>query len=394
MIIVQVALVAALLVVSGLLVRTLQRMQGLEPGFEPDNLLTASVSLDDARYGTANEVAALFERAAARVRQTPGVESVAVGLSLPYQRPLNLGFKLLTGDDQRPQGTDFVYVTPGFFETLRIPIHVGRDLSGAGAAGGSRDVVVNRRFAEMYLTDADPIGFPLATAGGEARIVGVAGDVMQRTGLVRTDPLGPSPTIYIDVRNLSDPTLQLVHQWFRPSWVVRKRPDVPAALALAEMRKAIESADPLLPIASLESMAETQAGAWERQRMQALLAGSLALLAAALAAIGIYGLIAQIALERRRETGLRLALGASVAQAIRTAAAPGLKLTLAGLGIGGALAYYAGQAARSLIWGVAPTDPVSYAASAGLLLAVAACASLAPALKIARLNPASVLREE
>jgi ABC-type antimicrobial peptide transport system permease subunit len=186
--------------------------------------------------------------------------------------------------------------------------------------------------------------------------------------------------------------MQLVHGWFSPNWIVRS--SAPAEGVIAGMQRGIQEADPQLPFAGFHSMEDVRHGALAEERFQAMLLGALAGLALLLAAVGIYGLIANSVAERTRELGIRLALGATVPQAIRSVALPGLTLALAGVAIGSVLAGFASRLLRHLIWGVHPGDPSTFAAAGIGLLGVAAAASFLPALRVARLNPADTLRQE
>jgi ABC-type antimicrobial peptide transport system permease subunit len=160
------------------------------------------------------------------------------------------------------------------------------------------------------------------------------------------------------------------------------------------MQRALESVDPRLPFAGFHSMDDVRHSALAQERFQAVLLGALAGLALLLAAVGIYGLIANSVAERTRELGIRLALGATVPQAMRSVALPGVALALAGVMAGSVLAGFASQLLRHLVWGVRPGDPLTFVAVGIGLLGVAAAASFLPALRVTRLNPAETLRQE
>jgi predicted permease len=391
----EVALGVVLLVGAGLLIRTFTHLRGLNPGFDAHNVITAQLSLQDARYANSLAVNRLFERSLARVRELPGVESAAVTVSLPYERALNSGFQRLDGPhvDTEPQITNMFYITPEFFRVLRIPLLRGRVFTAADSSTAAPAVVVSESFVKMYLRGDDALGRHLDLGGGDKReIVGVVGDIQQKSGWGDGAPSAAMPDIYIPSTQVEDKFMQLVHTWFSPSWIVRS--SGPAEGTIAGMQRALESVDPQLPFAGFHSMEDVRYRALAQERFQAVLLGALAGLALLLAAVGIYGLIANSVAERTRELGIRLALGATVGQAIRTVALPGVALALAGVVAGSVLAGFATQLLRRLVWGVRPGDPATFVAVGIGLLGVAAAASFLPALRVVRLNPAETLRQE
>ena len=390
----EIALAVLLLIGAGLLVRTLAHLYGLKPGFDPANVITASFSLQDARYTTSQRVNQLFDSGLARLRELPGVESAAVGLSLPYERPLNDGFRRMDGPEASDQdiGTDLCYITPEYFQTLRIPLVRGRAFRGADGPSTAPVVIVNQAFVKKYLSKQEAVGSHLLMGSESREIVGVTGDVQQKRDWGGFEPFRPTPTAYIPASQTSDQFLTLVHTWFSPSWVVRANGS-PKSVTQAIQSTALKI-DPLLPIAAVHTIEDLRAESLKSQRFEATLLAALSLLALLLAVVGIYGLMAQSVAERRREMGIRIALGATVARAIRAAAAPGIFLALMGVLAGCVLAALSSRVLEHLIFGVSALDPVTYATVGVGLLAAAAVASLIPALRIAALNPSETLREE
>ena len=390
----EVALGMVLLVSAGLILRPLLYLNGLNPGFEARNVLTASLSLRDARYTSEGAVYRLFNSSLTKLRETPGVEEAGIGLTLPYERPLNNGVRVMDGPDLTTEmkGTDLLYVTPGYFETLRFTMRRGRKFEDQDRAEAPRVAIVNESFVRQFLKDDSPLSRHLSLGGPVYEIVGVVTDVQQQSGLGGFDPVAPSPTVYVPAAQLSGKDFVAMHNYYSPHWVVRA---AGSQTEIAQsMRAAVASVDRQLPFAEFRSMDEVRSGAFSRQRLHAVLLGSLAALALVLAAVGIYGLVAHSVMERTREFGIRLALGASRWQTIGQAARPGVLLTLIGAGIGFFLAQGAGRLLASVLWGVQPDDRTAFLSVTALLLIVAALASLIPSLRIARLDPATTLREE
>ena len=392
LVITEVALGVALLVTTGLLVRTFVNLRGLSPGFEPSGLVTASVSMQDARYTTATHINQLFDDSLRRLRATPGIDAAAVSLELPYERLLNKGFRFV-GDAEAPVA-NVAYVSPGFFETLRIPIRRGRGVLETDSAAAPPVVVVNESFVRVFSKDREILGRRLRTGNVEREIVGVVGNVQQRSSFAVAElgqgPLLPMPIIFVPAAQTTDAEFRTAHIWFSPVWTVRARSSSDASLAL---RRAITGADPLLPLSTVRSMKEVMAASTSEWRLLMALVGVLAAAAILLAAIGIHGLIAHSVAERRREFGIRMALGATAGHAVRRVAAGGIVLSLAGAILGGLLSMVSVGLVRSYLWGVEPHDPVTYAGVALFLLAVATVASVLPSLRILRLDPAQSLRD-
>jgi predicted permease len=393
----EVALGVVLLVGAGLLTRTFLSLQNLSPGFDLTNVVTGAASLEDSRYQTAEQATQLFDRTLEKIRALPGVESAAVSLGLPYERILNLGFRPLDGEAaaEAAEGRNFIanvtYTTPGYFETLRMPLRSGRVLAAGDRDGAPPVVVVNEAFQRLYYSKDGVLGRRVRLSGVEREVVGIVGDVQYRQpGWGEGGPIRTTPLIYLPAAQTPSSTMNLVHTWFSPTWIVRT--STPVAGMDRALRAAIAEVDPQLPLASVQSMAEVRAEASASQRFMMVLAGLLSAASMLLAAIGIHGLISSSIVERTREIGIRMALGSTASQAMRTVTVPGIVLTLAGLAAGVALARASTQYIASLLWGVEPTDPATYIVVAALILGVATVASVLPALRILRLDPATTLR--
>jgi predicted permease len=389
----EVALGVVLVIGAGLLVRTFQKLANLSPGFSPDHLFTASASLQDTRYATTAAGAWLFRETLDRMRRIPGVQSAAVALSLPYERPLNDGIKLPGGKEDYLM-TNVTYVTPGFFETLQIPLLRGRVILGSDTASSEPVAVINQAFVQHYLRGrSNPLGRQLISEDKTWRVVGIVANVQHSTaGWGGPNPLDIMPHMYVPADQVQDGLFAMVHVWFSPSWVVRTHGTVPGLQQ--QMTRILGSADPRLTFSDFHTMDQIKGATLRSQRYYATLFSALAGLAVLLAALGIYGLVAQSVVQRTHEMGIRMALGATVARIVRSAAAPAVVLSLCGVLSGVVLALFLSRVLKSMIWGVTPTDPLTFASVAILLVLIAAVAGLIPALRLARLDPAITLRQE
>jgi predicted permease len=390
----EVAMVTVLLFSAVLLTRSYGHLASLEPGFDPTGVLTVQYSLDDARYAEAAVVNRLFDETVDQLEQIPGVTSAAVGLSLPYERPLNMPFRL-AGDEegQRPRLANLVYVTPAFFETLGIPLRSGRLVNEMDRAEAPGVVLANQALVDQHLEGRSVLGARVRIGGGDpVELVGVVGNVQQGGGgWGSSQPVWEAPTLYVPASQVSGPVLQQLHVWFSPSWIVRAASVSPQLSA--RIARVFETLDSDLPVARSISLTAVMDRAFARTRFQAVFLLVVAGFALLLAGVGLYGIVAQEVLERRREMGVRLALGATPGRAILTTGLAGLRLAAWGLLAGGLVAALAGRVLASLIWGVSPGDPVTILALVGGIGGLAAVASFVPAARIGRLDPATVLRE-
>ena len=392
----EIALSVMLLAGAGLLVRSFVQLRGLDPGFDPANVTTATVSLQDKRYEDPAKVNRLFADTLAEIRRQPGVVAAGVTLGLPYTRLLNMGWGRVEGatPDDRGGMANLSYVTPGYFDALRVPVRAGRGFTDADAADSMPVAVVNEEFARRFYQNQPVVGLHVAVAGMKREIVGVVGNTRATSSGLGGDgsPLPVPFIVYVPATQTPAGTLRLVHTWFSPAWVVRTSGSI--AGAPDAVRQAVAHVDPLLPIAKIESMADVQANALASQRFMMTLVVGLGAVALLLAAIGIHGLIASSVTERTRELGLRLALGASGPQVMTDVVMPDLALALAGVIAGTLCALAAVRVLQSYIWGVQPRDPVTLLAVVGVLIVVALIASIMPALRVLRLDPAMTLRAE
>jgi predicted permease len=393
LVVAEVTLSVALLIGAGLLLRTFTYLRDLRPGFDANGVVTATLSLQDARYQTYAQVNRLFDQSLERIRELPGVDAAAVGLALPYERGINNNFQLPGG---RPEDdhTDVVfYVTPDYFRALRIPRLGGRTFTQADGPQAAKVVVVNEVCANLYFPRRSPMGMHIKAGNDDFEIIGLVGNVpMQANSLGDFAPLAAVPVVYFPVTQEPGDLLRMAHMWFSPSWIVRT--SAPPAAVMRGMQRAMQSVEPLLPFSEFRELSEVKSKTLGGQRLQAWLMGAVAGLALLLAAIGIYGLIAHSVSERTRELGIRMAMGATAEQAISLVTVPGVALAAIGCALGSVLALGEARLMRHLIWGISPTDAATFVGVSGLFLLVAAVASLLPAWRITRLSPANTLRSE
>jgi predicted permease len=386
----EIALAVVLLSGSGLLIRTLIHLQTLPPGFNADGVMTAKASLDDARYQDASQFRLLLEQSIAAMRRIPGVENAAVGLSLPYERTLNDQVQLHDGPAAgQSVGTDVVYVSPGYFETLQIPLLAGRTISPSDGSSTLQVAVVNQTFAHKFFPGINPVGHSIDKG---VVIVGVVADVELSSGLNPTAPVMTEETEYIPASQVDPRLIALVHVWFQPSWIVRTA--FPVAELPAQMQHALATVAPDLPFAGYYRMNDLLDKTLATERVEVALLSTMAGLALILSAVGIFAMVANMVAQRSREIGIRIALGSSKGQAVSYVAATGLRASAAGLVLGLLLSLEALRAMRSVLYGVKVYDLPSILAVVAVLASVSLLATTLPALRIAKIDPARTLREE
>jgi macrolide transport system ATP-binding/permease protein len=387
----EVALTVVLLAASGLLIRTLIHLETMPPGFNPTGVITAKASLDDAKYHDPAAFRKLLNESLATMRQIPGVQNAAVGLTLPYERALNDGVTLSDGKEAgRQVGTDEVYVTPGYFDTLQIPLLAGRTFTDTDGPATQHVVVINRTFARKFFHGEDPIGRYL----DKNRIVGVVGDTVLSSGLTEgAAPLTSEETIYLPAAQVVEPKfLSMVHVWFQPSWIVRS--SGPVEGLTAQMQRALASADPNLPFSGFYYMKDLMAATLSTQRIEVALLTAMASLALLLSALGIFALVANLVAQRTREIGIRIALGSTIQKAMIHIGSSGVNASALGLILGLILCAGVLRAMRSALFGVDVYDMATSLAVVLTLSAVTLLATTIPALRVAKIDPARTLREE
>jgi len=386
----EVALTVVLLAASGLLIRTLVHLETLPPGFNPNGVIVAKASLDDVRFHDPAAFRKLLDEGTAAMRKIPGVQNTAVGLSLPYERTLNSGVTLSDGKEAGQQdGTDVVYVTPGYFGTLQMPLLAGRVFTDADGPNAQHVAVVNQAFARKFYGGTDPVGRYIDK---DTLIVGEVADVSVSSGLYEGAPLMSEQGMYIPAAQLKSQELSLVHVWFQPDWVVRTAG--PMEGLTDQMQRALASVDPNLPFSGFYSMRDLLAKTLATQRVEVALLGAMAALALLLSALGIFALVANMVAQRTREIGIRMALGSTVGQAMVQIGRSGAGASVLGLFLGLALCAGALRVMRSVLYGVGVYDVPTLTTVVLTLVLVTLLATTLPTLRIAKIDPANTLREE
>jgi putative ABC transport system permease protein len=392
----QIALALVLVAAAGLLIQSFVRMRGIDPGFVPERLLTARIELSPVRYESNEKIRAFYQQLVQRLEALPGVRSAAAVKALPMMQ-LELGDWSFVREGlhslpPKPSEWNLAYwqtMSPEYFETMQIPVLQGRGLEANDRIGSSGVAVVNRTLARQVWPGGDAIGQRILMGGGATdsvwrTIVGVVGDVRHR-GL----DAEPRPEIYLPYAQFPAGT-GTPQRTFR--LVLRSEGD-PVQLT-GVLRAAVAELDPDLPVAEIQTMEEAL-GAWAAERrLTLMLVGGFALLALALGAVGVYGVMAHLVVQRTREIGIRIALGALPREILRLVLSEGAWLAGLGIAAGLAGALMATRLLASLLFGVGPTDPATFVATAAALAIVAGVASLLPALRAVRTDPMDALRSE
>ena len=381
LIICEVALSVVLLMGAGVMLRSLLALRRVDAGFNPRNVLTLRVQLPETRYSTPARVSGFYEAALQRIRALPGVQSAGAVDDLPVTggsvQPL-----VIQGHAERlPRDQPTVEVrrmTPGYLKTMNIPVVRGRDVADSDV-----DVIlVGRAAAKLLWGDGDPIGqrvtLPLQSKTVVKEVIGIVGDVKQG--------------------ELSEPAAPTVFEYTREhSWrglAIAMRTSVPPASIAQSAAAVIHGLDPEQPVEDIRTMEEVMDETLTTQRLSAWLLGMFAAAAVVLAAVGIYSVLSYIVRGRRREIGIRTALGARTADVVRLVVIEGMTPAGIGLAIGAIAAAASARLVSKLVFGVSTADPLTFAIVTAGLAAVALLASLLPAYRASRQDPISALRAD
>lgn len=393
---VEIALATVLLIAAGLLLRTFAYLRGVDPGFSGRNVLACHVIVPYARYRTGEGQAAFFARVLERVRGLPGVRSATAIDGLPVSGAGGGTWVHVVGKLEPPPGQQLNVmvrtVTPGYFATIGVPLYAGRDFTDADTgvldiskpidpATSPLKLIVNQALVDRFLRGENPLGRHLAIFWGQTlvgEIVGLVGNVRYQSLAEEAEPAFYWPE---DQRPHGD-----MHLMIRTT-------ERPVRWAGA-VRATVQSVDPNVPVAEVETLTEVVSLASSRTRFSLVLLGAFAGMALILAAVGLFGVMAYSVGQRTQEIGVRMALGAKPSRIVGMVLRNGMTLALVGLGAGTLAAIGLTRFIVAQLYGVRPSDPLTFALALGLLLAVATLAAYLPARRASKVEPMVALRWE
>ena len=390
----EVALSLMLLVGAGLMIRSLWLLRSVDPGFDPNNVITMTVAVPRSKFASPLQETQFFDSALARVRALPGVTAAGLIDDLPLDnsgshQPIAIEGRPIVPMAEQPE-VDVRVISPEYLQAMHVPLRRGRELNASDSQERPYAVLISETMAHRFWPNEDPLGKHLTMTFAPEKpreIVGIVGDVKQ-DGL---DAKSPSATLYYPLAQVGMP---LTGEWqpFIMSLAVRtaSHPDS----LVSGVTNAIHEVDREIPLVDVATMEDLVTNSISQRRFNMLLFAAFAGLAVILAAVGIYSVLAYAVRRRSREIGIRMALGAQITDVVRMVVVEGMIPTLIGLiiGIAGALAL--GRVLATLIYGVQASDPLTFVAVSALLLIVALSASLIPAYRAARVEPIKALREE
>ena len=384
LVVVQVALSMAMVVSAMLFALSLRNLAHVNTGHRTDGLLVGEMTISP--LGTPDpRVAPVVRSLIERLQAVPGIQSVARTM-IPPMRGYSMVNQVRVPHDGTTTSADsrFHHVSPGYFRTVGIPLVAGRDFDDRDRVGSKLVAIVNRTFAREVLQTPSPVGrmIQLEVASrkwADVEIIGMAEDAMY--GDIR-EPIPPVVHRALDQYEgvLRDPVLMI-------------RSNLPPAVLRASVVRVVNEVGPMIGV-QFSSLSDYVRDATQRDRLLAALSAAFGVLALSLSAIGIYGVLSYLVVRRRQEIGVRLVLGATRGEVLRLIARRSLGWLAIGLAIGGGLSVVGASAIRSMLFGLAPSDPVALAGAAGLLAVTGAVATLVPAMRAARLHPTVAMKEE
>ncbi len=380
----EIALALLLVVGAGLMIRSLVRLQQVDPGFDPDGALTFDLFMADTKYPEDTDAARLIDQLLQRIAAVPSVASAGATTNLPLGgSDMSTGF-LIQGrpvPEQEPE-VRLRAVTPGYFEAMKIAVFQGRPFERRDTATTPRVAIVNRAWVRKHWGEAGtPVGRRLTVTEDppiDAEIVGVVNDV--RHGSLEKPA---EPELYLPLDQMP----------FRYVTLVVRTRSAPLSVVPA-IREELRGLDPGQPIARLRPLREVYAGSFGRARLYTRLLALFAAVALALAVVGTYGVMAYSTAQRSHEIGIRIALGADRGDILRMIVGQGMALTLGGVVLGLGVALLLTRVLANLLYGVGTTDPVTFGGTAVVLVVAALLACFLPAWRAATVNPVQVLRKD
>lgn len=388
----QVALAIVLVIGAGLMVRSLGALGRIDLGFNPDRVLTMRLAVPLAKYDTPEKVIEFYRQLLERVRDVGAVEKAGIVRALPLATTIGDWGLDVDGFAESPGRNakgDWQVASDGAFETMGMRLIQGRWFDARDTMGSAPVAVVNETLAKTYWADGDAVQGRIRIGGAASRpwvtVVGIVADERHNgiTGVVKEKFYVPHSQWHLV--SGADP--------IRNVFLVARTRGNPASAAGA-IRAEVQRLDPNLPVANVRPMQEVLSTALGTPRLTGFLLGTFAVIALALAAVGIYGVLAYMVAQRTHEIGIRLAIGAHRAQVLTMILKQGLALTGLGIAVGVAVAFGATRLMESVLYQVKPTDPVTFAAVTAVVVGVSLAASYLPALRATRVSPTVALRTE
>ena len=383
LVVAEVAMALVILVGAGLLTRSFLALQKVDQGFNPGPTLTFAVTLPRARYDSAAKMVSFHDQLQQRLGSIPGVEAVSAIDPLPLGGSAWSGSFHIEGRPsargQEPPHGEYNVALPGFIGTLGMHLVRGRDFEATDGRDAPLVAIVDERLVEKYWPGEDPIGKRISSEGDEGPWASVVGVVRH---VYRSGPRSEGePQMYFAYRQRVQTPL---------SYVIRTSVD-PVSIIRA-VRGEVASLDADLPLARVASMTTLESAVLARDRFNALMLALFAATALLLAAIGLYGVMAYLVSQRQAEIGIRLALGGGTRDVARLVIGDGMRMALAGIVLGTVASLALARVLEGLLYGIEPTDPVTYVVIAAMLAVVALLASAVPARRATKADPASALR--
>jgi putative ABC transport system permease protein len=382
-----IAVSAMLSISSGLLIRALWRLQAIDPGFQAEHVLTLRTSLPMPAYEQTARRERFYARVLSGVRALPGVTNVGYTSFLPIVVRGGVFAVTVEGESLKESAARKVslrFITPGFFEALRIPLRRGRDVVASDTGTAPLTAIVSESFVRQHWPDRDPIGQRVLIADQMRTVVGVVGDVR-----VRGRETTSEPQVYA-------PSAQMVdglRVWYAPKDLVIRSTAETSAL-LPAIRAIIAGAEPAQPISDVRTMTDILDEETASRIAQARVLSLFDAVTFLLAAVGIHGLLSFAVSHRSQEIGVRMALGAQARDILRMVLGQSLLMATIGITLGVALAYLVARSLQTLLLGLSPADPLTFSVGIIVALAMTLAGSTAPALRAIHVDPMSAMRAE
>jgi predicted permease len=386
----EIAASVVLLVVAGLLARSLWTIHQIDPGFGADGVLRVRTSLPLPRYGPTATRVALYRRVLSDVRSLPGVAHAAYTSFAPMTFRGGVWPVSIDGRPTSPIANEVAllrYVTPDFFGTLAIPIVRGRDLADSDTGDRPFVAVVSASFVRRFFPDRDPIGRHFTYAFADREIVGVVADIRAR-GIERVS----EPQVYLSYQQVADNSIV----WYAPKDLLVRAAsrDADVASLVPSIRALVRAADPQLPVSEVQPLTAIVAGETAPRSVQLRALGLFAAIAIVLAAVGIHGLLSFAVAQRTQEIGVRMALGAAPRDVVAMIAGTAARLGAVGVAVGTLVAFVAGRSMQALLAGVKPGDVEAFGGAIVLTGVMVAVGTLVPTLRALRIDPIVAMRSE